>query len=332
MPPLMEVTRLTTTFRTSQGRLTAVDDLSFTIMAGEIVGLVGESGCGKSVTSRSLMGLIPQPPGSVQGSIRLEGQELVGQNQRAWQRVRGERMAMIFQDPMTSLNPVYSVGEQIGEALRFHKGLGRQAAREVVADLLLQVGLSAERLDAYPHELSGGMRQRVMIAMAIACAPRLLIADEPTTALDVTIQAQILDLLAQLNRERHMALLLVTHDLGVVAEVCQRVMVMYAGRVVEQAAVVDLFRQPLHPYTLGLMHSIPDIERPQARLQPIPGAPPDLVRVPAGCPFHPRCPIVREECRSQRPSLRELLPGHLAACHFAGELLPQVTPSGGNGI
>lgn len=332
MPPLMEVTRLTTTFRTSQGRLTAVDDLSFTIMAGEIVGLVGESGCGKSVTSRSLMGLIPQPPGSVRGSIRLEGQELVGQNRRAWQRVRGERMAMIFQDPMTSLNPVYSVGEQVGEALRFHKGLGRQAAREVVAGLLLQVGLPSERLDAYPHELSGGMRQRVMIAMAIACAPRLLIADEPTTALDVTIQAQILDLLVQLNRERHMALLLVTHDLGVVAEVCQRVMVMYAGRVVEQSAVTDLFRQPLHPYTLGLMHSIPDIERPQARLQPIPGAPPDLVRVPAGCPFHPRCPLVREECRSQRPSLRELLPGHLTACHFARELLPQVTPSGGNGI
>ena len=300
----------------------AVDDISFSLDTGEIVGLVGESGSGKSVTSRSILGLIPQPPGAVKGSIRLEGVELVGQSQRDLQRVRGERVAMIFQDPMTSLNPVYSISEQVAETLRFHKGLGQAEAMQRTVDLFVRVGLprAKERLRAYPHELSGGMRQRVMIAMAIACDPRLLIADEPTTALDVTIQAQILDLLRELNQERGMGLLLITHDLGIVAETCQRVMVMYAGRIVEQAPATALFAQPLHPYTIGLLNSIPSIEQRRERLQPISGAPPDLARRPSGCSFHPRCPLARDRCQAEVPALRELHPGHLTACHFAEEL------------
>jgi oligopeptide/dipeptide ABC transporter ATP-binding protein len=333
---LLDVSTLNVTFRTSRGIVTAVDGVSFTIAAGEVVGLVGESGSGKSVTSRSLMGLIPQPPGRVTGSIRLNGTELVGQPQKVLRRLRGEQVAMIFQDPMTSLNPVYPIGEQVAEALRCHKGLTHRAANQQVIDLFQQVGLprARERVRTYPHELSGGMRQRVMIAMAIACNPSLLIADEPTTALDVTIQAQILDLLQALNRERGMGLLLITHDLGVVAQICQRVMVMYAGQIVEQAPVSTLFTAPnqggsiLHPYTLGLLRSTPDLEQRKGRLQPIPGAPPDLSRLPTGCPFHPRCAIAqeildersRQRCQSELPHLRECRPGHFSACHFADEL------------
>lgn len=302
--------------------------MSFRLEAGEVVGLVGESGSGKSVTSRALMGLIPQPPGHVRGHIALEGMSLVGQPQRVLRRIRGERVAMIFQDPMTSLNPLYPVGEQVAEALRFHKRMGRREAGRQVVELFGRVGLPQpeKRLRVYPHELSGGMRQRVMIAMAIACNPQLLIADEPTTALDVTIQAQILDLLRELNQERGMALLLITHDLGVVAEVCQRVLVLYAGRIVEQGPVVGVLTPAaqgstaLHPYTLGLLRSSPDVDGRQGRLQPIPGAPPDLSALPGGCAFHPRCPLVRERCRSERPLLREVAPGHMSACHFAEEL------------
>jgi oligopeptide/dipeptide ABC transporter ATP-binding protein len=325
---LLAVTNLTTTFRTSRGPLVAVNDVSFVIEAGEIVGLVGESGSGKSAASRSIIGLIPQPPGQVSGSIRLSGNELVGRSQRELQRVRGEQVAMIFQDPMTSLNPVYTVGEQVAEALRFHKRLGRAAAMAHVAELFRRVGIAEPeaRLRAFPHQLSGGMRQRVMLAIAIACQPALLIADEPTTALDVTIQAQILDLLRDLNRERGMAVLLITHDLGVVAEACQRVMVMYAGRIVEQATTARLFPAggatagARHPYTRGLLSSMPDSGRRQGRLLPIPGSPPDLVRPPVGCAFAPRCPLARERCRAEIPALRELTPGHLSACHFAEDL------------
>ncbi len=328
MAPLLAVTDLSIRFRSPRGSLLAVDGLSFELGAGEVVGLVGESGSGKSVTSRSLIGLVPQPPGQVSGSIRLEGTELVGQSQQLLRRLRGERLAMIFQDPMTSLNPLYAVGEQVAETLRFHKRLKRREAEAQVVALFEQVGLSQaqQRLRAYPYQLSGGMRQRVMIAMAIACNPRLLIADEPTTALDVTIQAQILALLRQLNQARGMGLLLISHDLGVVAQICQRVMVMYAGRIVERGPVAALFAprsqggQILHPYTLGLLRSTPNLEQRQGRLQPIAGAPPDLSRLPSGCAFHPRCPLVQARCRSERPELRELQPGHFSACHFAEDL------------
>ena len=322
MPALLEVNSLTTTFRTTRGLLTAVDGISFNLDKEEVIGLVGESGSGKSITSRSIMGLIPHPPGTVKGSIRLEGRELIGQNQRAWQKVRGEHIAMVFQDPMTSLNPVYTVGEQVAETLRFHKKIDNHQALVETTHLFQRVGLPdpEANLNSFPHQLSGGMRQRVMIAMAIACAPQILIADEPTTALDVTIQAQILDLLRELNQERGMGLLLITHDLGVVAEICQRVMVMYAGRIMEQTAVEAIFTRPMHPYTIGLIESRPDLEKRKGRLQQIAGSPPDLTNLPSGCPFHPRCTWVRERCRAERPLLRELQAGHLVACHFAEEV------------
>lgn len=325
MTALLEVTDLKTTFRTRRGTLAAVDRIAFTIQAGEIMGLVGESGSGKSITSRSIMGLVPQPPGKVEGSIRLDGQELLGQSRGAWQHIRGEQIAMVFQDPMTSLNPLYTAGEQVMEALRFHKNLSPTKAQDTALDLFDRVGLPSpkERLNAYPHQLSGGMRQRVMIAMAIACGPRLLIADEPTTALDVTIQAQILELLRTLNVESEMALLLITHDLGIVAEICQNVMVMYAGRIMEKASVVNLFEKPLHPYTLGLMQSRPEVDNPKDRLQPIPGSPPDLIHIPSGCPFHPRCRWSQPVCVSEIPALHEYAPQHWSACHFSKDIMQE---------
>ncbi len=327
MAAFLDVRELKTTFRTRRGLLTAVDGISFDISNSEVVGLVGESGSGKSITSRSIMGLIPQPPGKVKGSILLDGRELLNQSSRQWQHVRGEQIAMIFQDPMTSLNPVYNIGEQVMEALRFHKGLSNAQAADQTLELFNQVGLPQNRqqLEAFPHQLSGGMRQRVMIAMAIACSPRLLIADEPTTALDVTIQAQILDLLRTLNRQHGMALLLITHDLGIVAEICQRVLVMYSGRIMEKTDVETLFKQPRHPYTLGLIQSRPEIESRRQRLQPIPGSPPDLTQVPPGCPFHPRCPWVKNRCQVEKPPLRELTPGHWNACQFSEEIAQEVS-------
>jgi peptide/nickel transport system ATP-binding protein len=326
MQPLLAVDNLKTTFRTRRGMLTAVDRISFTLHPGEVMGLVGESGSGKSITSRSIMGLVPQPPGKVEGSIQLNGKEILGQPGNAWQRIRGEQIAMVFQDPMTSLNPVYPIGEQVMEALRFHKKLDQKNAQEYTVDLFMRVGLPApkERLGVYPHQLSGGMRQRVMIAMAIACGPRLLIADEPTTALDVTIQAQILDLLRTLNNDTGMALLLITHDLGIVAELCQNVMVMYAGRIMEKTSVANLFEQPLHPYTLGLIQSRPEIDRPRERLQPIPGSPPDLIHIPSGCPFHPRCRWSQPLCEREAPELQEYTRQHWSACHFSREILREV--------
>lgn len=321
--PLLQVRDLTTTFRTGRGLLTAVDGISFHINRGERVGLVGESGCGKSVTSRSIIRLVPIPPGRVEGSIRFEGEELLDKTESEMQRVRGEKISMIFQDPMTCLNPVYSVGEQVAETLRFHRGLSRAEAQAQAVTMLEQVGLpqAAKRLHSYPHELSGGMRQRVMIAIAIACHPALLIADEPTTALDVTIQAQIVELMRELNAEYGMSILFITHDLGVIAEMCDRVLVMYAGQMVESAPIYDLFDRPLHPYTLGLLACIPKLDESKERLQPIDGAPPDLVRRPPGCLFHPRCPYARERCRAERPMLRPAAPERLSACHFFEELL-----------
>jgi len=324
--PLLAVRDLVTTFRTGSGVVTAVRGIDLTIEPGEIVGLVGESGSGKSVTARSIIGLIPSPPGHVAGSIVLEGQQLVGRSQRELQKIRGERIAMVFQDPMTSLDPLFTVGEQVAEAIRYHQGLSRAAANAHVVQLFEQVGIprAAERVSSYPHQLSGGMRQRVMIAMAVACGPRLLIADEPTTALDVTIQAQILDLLRRLNHERRMAILLVTHDLGVVAQTCERVMVMYAGRIVERAPVRPLFAAPLHPYTRGLLASIPDIADRRERLSPIPGSPPNLALAIEGCAFAARCPLAIDRCRSERPLLRTLAAAdgdHETACHRAEGLV-----------
>ena len=331
--PLLAVHDLITSFRTGSGTVTAVRGIDLTIEAGEIVGLVGESGSGKSVTARSIIGLIPDPPGKVAGRVLLEGSDLVGRSQRELQKIRGERIAMVFQDPMTSLDPLFAVGEQVAEAIRFHQGLSNAAAKAHVVQLFEQVGIprAAERVNSYPHQLSGGMRQRVMIAMAIACGPRLLIADEPTTALDVTIQAQILDLLRRLNHERRMAILLVTHDLGVVAQTCERVMVMYAGRIVERAPVRPLFAAPLHPYTRGLLASIPDIADRRERLSPIPGSPPNLGLAIDGCAFAVRCPLAIDRCRVERPVLRTLPAAdgdHETACHRAEELvgLPATAP------
>ncbi|MFM2106462.1 MAG: hypothetical protein RL338_1494, partial [Chloroflexota bacterium] len=320
--PLLVVRDLTVEFRTIGGRVRAVNGIDFEIGAGEIVGLVGESGSGKSVTSRAIMGLLPRRTSRVGGSVRLGGDELVGLSESAYRRVRGERVAMVFQDPLTALNPLYRAGEQVAEALRFHRGMSRAAADRRTVELLADVGLPDPEAVArrYPHELSGGMRQRVMIAMALACEPELLIADEPTTALDVTVQAQILELLRDLVRDRGMALLLITHDLGVVRELCERAIVLYAGRIAEAAAVGELFAGPRHPYTAGLAASNPSIASRRARLPQIPGGPPDPARLPDGCAFAARCPAALDRCAAELPPLVPAGPGRLAACHRSEEL------------
>jgi len=319
---LLAVRDLSVTFRTSAGPVRAVNGISFDIAAGEMVGLVGESGSGKSVTSRAIMGLLPPRTSAVAGSIRIGGDELVGLPERRYRRVRGERVAMIFQDPLTALNPLYRAGEQVAETLRFHYGLSGAVAMDRTRTLFGDVGLPdpASVVEQYPHELSGGMRQRVLIAMALACEPELLIADEPTTALDVTVQAQILDLLRDLVHERRMALLLITHDLGVVRDLCERAIVLYAGRIAEVAPVADLFRQPLHPYTAGLAASNPSIASRRARLPQIPGGPPNPAEIPPGCPFSPRCPAALAACTTEVPPLVAVADGRLAACHRSDEL------------
>ncbi|MBA3876568.1 MAG: peptide ABC transporter ATP-binding protein [Anaerolinea sp.] len=320
--PLLAVRNLEVAFRTSSGTVRAVNGISFDVAAGEMVGLVGESGSGKSVTSRAIMGLLPPRTSAVGGSIMLAGDELVGLPERRYRRVRGERVAMVFQDPLTALNPLYRAGEQVAETLRFHYGLSRAAALARTRSILADVGLPdpAAVIDRYPHELSGGMRQRVLIAMALACEPELLIADEPTTALDVTIQAQILDLLRDLVRERRMALLLITHDLGVVRDLCERAIVLYAGRIAEVAPVADLFHRPQHPYTAGLAASNPSIASRRARLPQIPGSPPNPAEILPGCPFAPRCPAAVAACIADVPPLVEVGAGRFAACHRSGEL------------
>jgi len=316
MPPLLEIDGLCVSFMTDAGPMRVVEDLSFTLKTGETVGLVGESGCGKSVTAMAIMGLNPSPPSRVDaGRIRFEGRDLLELGS-AMRDVRGDRIGMIFQEPMTSLNPTFTIGFQIAEVLRVHRGLSRSRARAVAAELLGMVGIGApeRRLGQYPHELSGGLRQRAMIAMAIACRPALLIADEPTTALDVTIQAQILDLIERLQREIGMSVLLITHDLGVVAEVCERVMVMYAGRIVERAGAATLYRRPRHPYTTGLLASSPRLGNKRAVLPTIPGMVPSPGQRGAGCYFAARCPRAVERCRGETPPLESLEPDHDAAC------------------
>jgi oligopeptide/dipeptide ABC transporter ATP-binding protein len=313
---LLSVEGLRTHFATSAGLVRAVDGVSFAIERGEVLGLVGESGCGKSVTSLSIMRLVPPPGRVTAGRILLEGEDLLDKDAEAMRRVRGARIAMVFQEPMTSLNPVFTIGDQIAAAVLAHAGGGRRAAWERGVEMLdrVQVPSPRERARDYPHRLSGGLRQRAMIALALAPGPQLLIADEPTTALDVTIQAQILDLLRRLQAERGMAVLLITHDLGVVAELCHRVAIIYAGRIVEMAPVASIFRQPLHPYTRGLLRCLPHPSRFGQPLSSIEGAPPDLRQVNGGCRFAPRCPHAVESCRRDEPALAERKPGHFVAC------------------
>jgi oligopeptide/dipeptide ABC transporter ATP-binding protein len=325
LAPLLRVRDLKTYFVTERGSGTAraVDGVSFEVYPGETLGIVGESGCGKTVTSLSLLRLIPEPPGHIRpGSvIEFEGRNLLTLPLPELRAVRGNQIAMIFQEPMTSLNPVFTVGDQIAEAAIIHQGLSRKAARARAIEMLKLVGIPdpEERVDHYPHQLSGGMRQRVMIAMALVCRPKVLIADEPTTALDVTIQAQILELLDRLQAELGMAVLLITHDLGVVAGHADRVVVMYAGQVVESAATTELFDRPLHPYTEGLMAAVPRIDAPQARLRAIPGQVPAASAWPAGCRFHPRCPHAWAKCAVDEPPLLESGPAHSARCWLIQE-------------
>ena len=324
--PLLSVRGLHTYFRTEAGVAKAVDDVSFEVHAGETLGVVGESGCGKSVTCLSIMGLLPKPPGyHPHGEIWFQGHELLTLRERQLQRLRGAEMAMIFQEPMTSLNPIFRVGAQIGETLRQHRKLGRREARREATRLLERVGIPdpGTRVDDYPHQMSGGMKQRVMIAMALACDPKLLIADEPTTALDVTIQAQILDLLRDLQKEMGMAIMLITHDLGVVAEMAHRVAVMYAGRIVETTTAETLFTEPRHPYTRGLFRSLPKIDGPRPeRLEVIPGMVPSATDFPSGCRFRSRCEWARDRCGEELPTLSMLAPDHHAACLRLDEIPP----------
>ncbi len=315
--PLLAVEGLEVRFWTNRGTVHAVNGVSFEIAPGETLGIVGESGCGKSVTSLAILGLLPRAGRATAGSARLEGRELLGMSDRELRSIRGREIAMIFQDPMTSLNPVLTIGRQIREALEAHFGLDRRAADARATELLDQVGIPSAkaRLSDYPHQFSGGMRQRAMIAMALACEPKLLIADEPTTALDVTIQAQILDLLRGLVAERDTALILITHDLGVVAGSCERVNVMYGGMFVETGSAEQVFGMPRHPYTLGLLQSVPRLDTPRGRqLQPIAGSPRDMLQPPHACPFAPRCRYAVDESLHEVPKLVEVDPGHFVAC------------------
>ncbi len=330
--PLLKVDQLVTSFKVEAGVLRAVDKVSFSINRGETVGLVGESGCGKSVTSLSILRLIASPPGLIEsGKILFDGQDLAQLSEEEMRKLRGNRISMIFQEPMTSLNPVFTIGDQIGEVFRIHQKSSRAEARKKAIEMLHLVKIPAPeaRVDEYPHQLSGGMRQRIMIAMALACRPQLLIADEPTTALDVTIQAQILDLIESLQKELNMAVLLITHDLGVVAEVCDKVVVMYAGKVVEQGTVHQLFTNPQHPYTQGLLRSIPKLGHKSEYLPTIEGTVPSLGNLPQGCRFQTRCSQVFDRCRTVEPplvpvptgsgptrDLDDLGLGHASACYL----------------
>jgi oligopeptide transport system ATP-binding protein len=315
--PLLELRELTTAFRTDAGLVRAVDGVTFALREGESLGVVGESGSGKSVTNLSVMRLVPTPPGVHSGQVLWRGEDVLRWPARRVRKFRGGECAMIFQDPMTSLNPFLKIGLQLTEAIELHLGLDHHAARGRAVEMLRSVGIpSAQtRLDDYPHQYSGGMRQRVMIAMALSCDPKLLIADEPTTALDVTIQAQILELIDERRRATGTSLILITHSLGVVAGMCERTIVMYAGRVVEEGPTTTVFADPRMPYTIGLLESVPRLDAANDRLVPIPGSPPNPADLPSGCPFRPRCRWATERCAAERPLLREIAPGHRIACH-----------------
>jgi peptide/nickel transport system ATP-binding protein/oligopeptide transport system ATP-binding protein len=314
--PLLEVRDLRVDIDTPRGTLHAVRGASFSVLPGEALGLVGESGCGKSMSLRAILGLLPPKARIVGGEVLLDGVDLVGMGRQELRKVRGRRVSMVFQEPMTALNPVMRVGDQIGEAPAVVLGLDRHRAAERVLELMRLVGIPdpQRRREAYPHELSGGMRQRVMIAIALSCDPELILCDEPTTALDVTIQSQILGLLRELQQSQRLGIVFVTHDLAVIAETCRDVAVMYAGQILETGGVESVFSAPRHPYTLQLLRSVPDVDRPEESLASIPGSPPDLVQPPPGCPFHLRCPFTQDDCRSGDFPLRPVFPGRKTAC------------------
>jgi peptide/nickel transport system ATP-binding protein/oligopeptide transport system ATP-binding protein len=317
--PTLEIKDLRTTFHTREGVLPAVDGVSLHIGEDETLAVVGESGCGKSVTALSVMRLVKSPPGRIErGQVFFGGEDLLTLSAEAMRAIRGKGMGMVFQEPMTSLNPVYTIGHQIAEAIRYHQQASRSDSRDLTIAMLrkVEIPLPEKRFDAYPHQLSGGMRQRVMIAMALSCNPRLLIADEPTTALDVTIQVQILDLLRSLRKERGMSIMLITHDLGVVANLADRVAVMYSGKIVEEAPVRAAFSRPRHPYTSGLLNSMPRLERDVGRLRVIAGMVPNLLHLPEGCHFRPRCQYAQDKCREVPPVLTEVAPAHRVRCWY----------------
>ena len=322
--PLLHVEDLQVEFRTRDGVAKAVNGVSFSLEEGQTLAILGESGSGKSVTAQAVMGILDTPPGFVTGgAVRFRGQDLLTLPEDERRAYRGRSISMIFQDALSSLNPVFTVGWQIGEMFRVHEGLSKKNAKQRAIELmeLVRIPAARERVNDYPHQFSGGMRQRIMIAMAISLDPDVLIADEPTTALDVTVQAQIMELLADLQRERKMGLILITHDLGVVADVADKISVMYAGRIMERALVGDIYARPAHPYTKGLLESIPRVDLKGRELAAIKGLPPSLTRIPAGCEFNPRCPYAQDICRENRPPLLEVVPGQFSACHFAKEVL-----------
>jgi oligopeptide transport system ATP-binding protein len=321
---LLDVRNLRVDFRTRDGVAHAVNGVSYHVDAGETLAVLGESGSGKSVTAQAVMGILDTPPGRISGGqILFRGQDLLKLKGEERRRIRGAGMAMIFQDALSALNPVMTVGDQLGEMFVVHRGMSRKDARARAVELMDRVRIpgAAQRVRDHPHQFSGGMRQRIMIAMALALEPALVIADEPTTALDVTVQAQVMDLLAELQREYRMGLILITHDLGVVADVADRIVVMYAGRIVESAPVHDIYRAPAHPYTRGLLDSVPRLDLKGRQLSAIQGLPPNLVRIPPGCSFHPRCPLARDVCRTDEPPLYEVSDGRGSACHFWRECL-----------
>jgi oligopeptide transport system ATP-binding protein len=321
---LLEVEDLRVEFRTQDGVAKVINGVTYHVDAGETLAVLGESGSGKSVTAQTIMGILDTPPGFVTGGqVRFHGKDMLKMSAEERRRIRGEGIAMVFQDALSALNPVFTVGFQVGEQFRIRRGMSRKDAKKRAIEMLdlVKIPNARGRLNDYPHQFSGGMRQRVMIAMSLALDPEVLIADEPTTALDVTVQAQIMDLLADVQRERRMGLILITHDLGVVADVADRISVMYAGRIVEEANVHDLYAGPAHPYTLGLLESIPRVDEKGQQLRTIKGLPPSLLRIPPGCPFHPRCPMRQPVCVEKVPPLLQLGHGRASACHFAEELL-----------
>lgn len=315
---ILEVKDLNVQYITSEAVVHAVNGINFSIEKGECLGLVGETGAGKTTTALSIIGLLPDPPAKVpQGEILFNGKDICKMTEKELQKIRGNDICMIFQDPMTALNPVKTVGEQIAEVIKTHQKCSRAEAEKKACEMLEKVGIQAERADEFPHQFSGGMKQRVIIAIALACEPTLLLADEPTSALDVTIQAQVIELMRTLRRQYQMSLLFITHDLGLIADICDKVAIMYAGSIVEFGTLQDIFLHPSHPYTEGLFGSIPSLTKEIKRLEPIKGLPADPTKLPEGCKFHPRCPYATEQCRTTAPETREISPGHLVLCHYS---------------